>query len=113
MINSRLQALTFGIKHEREMRSEEEMILELREKLYESVSLRVQGDVPVGVYLSGGLDSAVIAGILADVLKARRENDPSNRFQKSLSCFSVGFEEGTEFDEMRKSYTLALQGYSD
>ena len=78
------------------------MIEGLREKLYESVSLRVQGDVPVGAYLSGGLDSAIVAGILADIIKKK---DPGAFTDKALSnfqCFSVGFDEGTEFDEMRK-----------
>lgn len=74
------------------------MIQGLRRHLYQAVALRVQGDVPVGVYLSGGLDSAIIAGILSDVLKKRATNGCS----KSFPCFTVGFEEGTEFDELRK-----------
>ena len=86
----------------KEPRSDQQMVSELRSKLYESVSLRVQGDVPVGVYLSGGLDSAIIAGILADVVKAQGGNDSSGKTTASLKCFSVGFDKDTEFDEMRR-----------
>lgn len=43
--------------------SEEEWTAQLRDKLTESVKLRLQADVPVGFYLSGGIDSAALLGI--------------------------------------------------
>ena len=81
------------------------MILELRQRLYDAVSLRMQGDVPIGAYLSGGLDSAVIAGMLADIVKKKDKSSAPSLpgVTAPFQCFSVGFEEGTEFDEMRKS----------
>jgi asparagine synthase (glutamine-hydrolysing) len=60
------------------------------ESLRTAVRRRLTGDVPVGVLLSGGLDSSLIVGLLAD------EGLPS------LDTFTVGFEdvgaeEGNEF----------------
>ena len=104
-LNEMIMSLTTVVKHENDPRAEQEMISQLREELYQSVSLRVQGDVPVGVYLSGGLDSAIIAGIFTDVLKTKNGQLEHKDTQTSFSCFSVGFEENTEFDEMRESTT--------
>jgi asparagine synthase (glutamine-hydrolysing) len=60
------------------------------ESMRTAVRRRLTGDVPVGVLLSGGLDSSLITGLLA------REGVPH------LNTFSVGFEdvgkeEGNEF----------------
>jgi asparagine synthase (glutamine-hydrolysing) len=49
----------------------------IRERLEAAVSKRLVADVPVGVFLSGGLDSSLIAAL------ARRHKDP-------LETFSVG-----------------------
>ena len=59
---------------------------ELRELLIDSVRLQLRADVPVGAYLSGGLDSSVIAVLI------RRFTDTP------LRTFSVEFEDA-EFDE--------------
>jgi asparagine synthase (glutamine-hydrolysing) len=54
-------------------------------------------DVPVGVLLSGGVDSSVIVGLLAEM------------GQKGLMTFSVGFEEanGEKGDEFVYSDLIA------
>jgi asparagine synthase (glutamine-hydrolysing) len=62
----------------------------LRRKLEESVQRRLVADVPVGVLLSGGLDSSLVVALLA-------ENG-----QNGLNTFSIGFdnvgdETGNEF----------------
>jgi asparagine synthase (glutamine-hydrolysing) len=43
---------------------EEHYVERLRELFFESVRLRLQADVPVGFYLSGGLDSSLVAAAI-------------------------------------------------
>jgi asparagine synthase (glutamine-hydrolysing) len=54
-----------------------------REVIVDSVDRQMMGDVPVGVFLSGGLDSSLIAAIAADYLRARGGR---------LQTFAVGTE---------------------
>ena len=69
-------------------RKESEYVEELRWLLQDSVRLRLRSDVPLGVFLSGGLDSSLIACIA--------------RPQKVFSCrFALG-EQYDEFDYARK-----------
>ncbi len=46
------------------VKSEEEYAEELRELMISSTKLRLRADVPVGAYLSGGLDSSVITTLI-------------------------------------------------
>ncbi|HHE07380.1 MAG TPA: N-acetylglutaminylglutamine amidotransferase, partial [Chlorobaculum parvum] len=71
-------------------RSGEEWIDMVHESLLTSVKRRLVADVPVGVLLSGGLDSSLVVGLLSEL------------GQEHLNTFSVGFEdvaeeEGNEF----------------
>lgn len=59
---------------------------ELEERLQRAVALRLRADLPVGAYVSGGLDSAVISSLI-------RTTDTSD-----LQSFAVRFAE-SEFDE--------------
>ena len=59
---------------------------QLRDKLRVAVSLRLRSDVPVGNYLSGGIDSSVIT-LLTSQLR-------TDRFR----TFSIAFEDA-DFDE--------------
>ncbi|KAI9367282.1 hypothetical protein BJX61DRAFT_551554 [Aspergillus egyptiacus] len=83
-----------------EPRTEEEMILGLREELLEAVRLRLRADVPAGVYLSGGLDSSAIAGMVSHLMKEgiRLGNDPVGEACQ-LHCFTVQFDRDSGFDE--------------
>jgi asparagine synthase (glutamine-hydrolysing) len=61
----------------------EEALAATREILVASVRRQMMGDVPVGVFLSGGLDSAIVAAIAARHLEQQGER---------LQTFAVGTE---------------------
>lgn len=54
----------------------------LRTLIYEAVSNRLNTDKPVGITLSGGLDSSVIACVLSDILQ--KKNKPLYAFSSIL-----------------------------
>lgn len=66
--------------------SEDQSTDRLRELLIDATRLRLRADVPVGAYLSGGIDSSIIASMISD------------SSQTTLRTFSVTFDEN-EFDE--------------
>jgi asparagine synthase (glutamine-hydrolysing) len=72
-----------------ELRGDEEaeLVEELRARLRDSVRAHLISDVPVGVLLSGGVDSALLAALAAE-----ESSEP-------LRTFSIGFEERS-FDEL-------------
>ncbi len=55
------------VGEEPEERTEEYYVERLRELFFDSVLRRLQADVPVGFYLSGGLDSSLIAAAIGSV----------------------------------------------
>ena len=67
--------------------SEDELAAELRERLRDSVRAHLVADVPVGVMLSGGVDSSALAALAAQESSGR------------VSTFSIGFEERS-FNEL-------------
>src|SRR4051794_12266417 len=71
----------------------------VHEKLKIAVERRMVADVPVGVLLSGGLDSSYIVALLAE------------QGQRGLTTFSIGFEAaaGEEGDEFQYSDIIAKQ----
>jgi asparagine synthase (glutamine-hydrolysing) len=75
-------------------RSDSAWIRECRELLEESVRLRLMADVPLGMFLSGGLDSSAIAAIMQRMVSA------------PVKTFSVGYSE-TEFSELGYARSVA------
>ena len=68
--------------------TEEYFIVELQKILSETISQQIRSDVPIGTYLSGGLDSSLVT-LMA-----------SKFIDKPFKCFSGAFNEGPEFNEL-------------
>jgi asparagine synthase (glutamine-hydrolysing) len=66
--------------------SDDALCEQLRELLVDATRIRLRADVPVGAYLSGGLDSSILASVI-------RHESPSH-----LRTFSIGFD-SPEHDE--------------
>lgn len=80
-------------------RPAEDLVNELRPKLLESVRLRLESsDVPVGILLSGGVDSSAVAGMAAHLAKQRVEAGDVSVAQLP-TCFTIGFPDDDELDE--------------
>jgi len=79
-----------------ELRDDEEaeLVEELRSRVRDSVRAHLVSDVPVGVLLSGGVDSALLTALAAD-----ESSEP-------LRTFSIGFEERS-FDELADARRVA------
>jgi asparagine synthase (glutamine-hydrolysing) len=87
---------------ERELRSEgeDELAEEIRERLRDSVRAHLIADVPVGVMLSGGIDSSALTAFAA--------LESSER----VRTFSIGFEEQS-FNELDKARLVAQRYDTD
>lgn len=75
-------------------RSEEETASQLRELVEESVRLRLISDVPVGAFLSAGIDSTIVVGTMAKFL------------DKPVRTFTIGVK-GWENDESQAAAETA------
>jgi asparagine synthase (glutamine-hydrolysing) len=60
-------------------KTEADFIKEIKDVLFDSVKMHMRSDVPVGSFLSGGIDSSIIASI-------------AKEFHPAIKTFSVGFE---------------------
>jgi asparagine synthase (glutamine-hydrolysing) len=83
-----------------ETASEAELVEQLRALLVESVTLHQVSDVPVGAFLSGGLDSSAVVALMARPAAGR------------LKTFSIGFAE-SEFNELHYARDVAAQFGTD
>ena len=70
---------------EEENRPEEEWIARIREKLLETVRMQLVSDVPLGAFLSGGLDSSTIVSLMTGLT-----NQP-------VETYSIGYDRSHEY----------------
>ena len=87
----------FPINNEWRIGSEDALASELYDLLADATRLRLRADVPVGAYLSGGLDSSVLVALIR-----RHSHAP-------LKTFSIGFQDaGLDESEHQQTLVRAL-----
>ena len=77
-----------------------DLVEEFRERLREAVRLRLMSDVPLGAFLSGGIDSSSVVAFMAELAPER------------VRTFSIGFEEQS-FDESEHARRVAAHFGTD
>jgi asparagine synthase (glutamine-hydrolysing) len=83
-----------------ERTTEGELVERLRELLVESVALHQVSDVPVGAFLSGGIDSSAVVATM------------SRMNSRPVKTFSVGFREAG-YDELCHARRIAALNHTD
>ncbi len=73
----------------------ESYVAAVKEVVEEAVRLRMRADVPVGVYLSGGIDSAIVAALAAKSCSGK------------LQAFTVSFPNSGKYDELNLARGMA------
>lgn len=72
----------------------EKIVKQTREKIYKAVEKRLISDVPLGAFLSGGIDSSAVVAIMANVSK------------QQINTFNIAFGE-SDFDESQFAQLIA------
>jgi len=84
----------FPLEGQHANRTDDEHIELVREKLVESITFRLEADVPVACYLSGGIDSCSIIGMASAIQ------------QSPVKAFTIAFDD-TRYDESHIAKEMA------
>lgn len=68
---------------------------QMKEKMLESVKIRLMSEVPLGVFLSGGLDSSAIVALMSEII------------DKPIKTFSVGYKNEPGSSELKYAKLVA------
>lgn len=79
---------------QQELLDEEFCVAKIRELLRNSVQQQMMSDVPVGVFLSGGVDSSLNVALMSE-------------FTQRINTFTVAFADGPEFNELEWARKVA------
>ncbi len=90
--------LSFHVRHDR---SEAEWCEALRQQLFESTRIQLMSDVPLGAFLSGGVDSSSVVAMMRQAQK-----------DGSVTTCSIAFEED-EYNEAPFARKIAEQFHTD
>ena len=91
-----------------ETATEGELVEQLRALLAESIALHQISDVPVGAFLSGGVDSSAVVALMARPTGTTPGGGAAGR----LKTFSIGFAE-SQFDELHHARAVASSFQTD
>jgi asparagine synthase (glutamine-hydrolysing) len=81
-------------------RTEEETCDELYRILKEAVKMRLMSDVPLGAFLSGGIDSSTVVGLMSEVM------------DRPVKTFSIGFDDPS-YNELDYARTVSKHFATD
>ena len=78
--------------------SSQDVLEQFEELLLDSMRIRLRSDVPVGAFLSGGIDSTIIAWAAC------------KEYPEQLSTYTIGFEEGSHDESADAEFTAKFLG---
>ena len=81
--------------------SEKQYVERLRELFEEAVRMRLVSDVPLGAFLSGGVDSAAVVAFMTRIMK------------QPVKTFAIGFTDDPSFNELEHARVVANHYHSE
>jgi asparagine synthase (glutamine-hydrolysing) len=81
--------------------SEKQYVERLRELFEEAVRVRLVSDVPLGAFLSGGVDSAAVVAFMTRIMK------------RPVKTFAIGFTDDPSFNELEHARAVANHFHSE
>jgi asparagine synthase (glutamine-hydrolysing) len=90
-----------GPARDDQSRDDQSWITECRQRVEETIRMRLMSDVPLGMFLSGGIDSSTIAALMKRMVPDQK-----------IKTFSVGYRE-SEYSELGFARELAAEINTD